>query len=208
MPDNLVRKAELLFEELDKLSLRKKIEAINRIRRSLHARSPFAGEPVDFVEWVPGDQVEGNDYNPNSVAPPELKLLEHSINADGFTQPIVSHPEGDHRVVVDGFHRQRVGKQSRPIKARLHGYLPVVTVRSERGAREDRIAATIRHNRARGIHGVQPMTEIVAALLQAGWSEEVVARRLGMDADEILRFKQVAGLPELFKDHQYSRSWE
>ena len=208
MPDSLVSRAEQLFEELDSLPLHEKIDAINGIRRSLHARSPFAGEPVDFVEWVPGGLVEGNDYNPNSVAPPELKLLEHSIDTDGFTQPIVSHLEVDRRVVVDGFHRQRVGRRSESIKARLHGYLPVVTVRSERGAREDRIAATIRHNRARGIHGVRPMTEIVAALLLAGWSEALVAQRLGMDADEILRFKQVAGLPELFKDRAYSRAWE
>ncbi|WP_236186195.1 IbrB-like domain-containing protein [Pseudomonas protegens] len=208
MPDSLVQRAALLFKELDSLPLHTKIEVINRIRRSLHGHSPFAGEPVDFVEWVEGEQIEGNDYNPNSVAPPELKLLEHSIDVDGFTQPIVSHTEEGRRVVVDGFHRQRVGKRSKPLRERLHGYLPVVTVRSERAAREDRIAATIRHNRARGIHGVQPMTEVVVALLRAGWTEEVVAQRLGMDAEEVLRFKQVAGLPELFKDHPYSRSWE
>jgi ParB-like chromosome segregation protein Spo0J len=208
MPDNLVHRADLLFKELDSLPLHTKIEAINRIRHRLHARSPFAGEPVDFVEWVEGEQVEGNDYNPNSVAPPELKLLEHSIEIDGFTQPIVSHTEGGRRVVVDGFHRQRVGKRSKPIKERLHGYLPIVSVRSERAAREDRIAATIRHNRARGIHGVQPMTEVVVTLLLAGWSEKLVAQRLGMDAEEVLRFQQVAGLPGLFKDHPYSQSWE
>ncbi|MCA8103026.1 IbrB-like domain-containing protein [Burkholderia contaminans] len=170
MSDCLIRRADLLFEELEALPLHARVVVINEIRRRLHARSPFADEPVDFVEWVGGACVEGNDYNPNAVAPPELKLLELSIESDGFTQPIVSHKEGTRHVVVDGFHRQRVGKQSRPIKERLHGFLPIVTIRSERGAREDRIAATIRHNRARGVHGVQPMTEVVVTLLQAGWS--------------------------------------
>jgi len=208
MPNSMVHRAELLFKELAGLPLAEKVEAINAIRRSLHAHSPFASEPVDFVEWVPSKFVLGNDYNPNTVAPPEVKLLLHSIEVDGFTQPIVAHQEGSNSVVVDGFHRQQVGKTSPPIKTRLHGYLPVVKIRSERGALVDRIAATIRHNRARGMHGVQPMTQVVVTLLKAGWSEELVAQRLGMDAEEVLRFKQVAGLPELFKTHDYSRSWD
>ncbi|MGV8400890.1 IbrB-like domain-containing protein [Pseudomonas aeruginosa] len=208
MSSSLVQRAAVLFQELESLPLAEKIETLNALRRSLHAYSPFADEPVDFVEWVPATDVIGNDYNPNAVAPPEIKLLQHSIDVDGFTQPIVTHQEGNERVVVDGFHRQKVGKTSPPIKNRLHGYLPVVKIRSARGELPDRMAATIRHNRARGIHGVQPMTEVVVTLLKAGWSDELVAQRLGMDAEEVLRFKQVAGLPGLFKEHEYSRAWD
>lgn len=155
------------------------------------------------------EHVEGNDYNPNTVAPPEMKLLELSIDADGYTQPIVAHQDSDGRyVVVDGFHRQRVGKKAGRIRQRLRGYLPIVTIRSERSDTANRIAATIRHNRARGVHGVLRMTDIVVALLRIGWNEADVARQLGMDQDEVLRFKQVSGLPELFRNSHYSKSWE
>jgi len=203
-------RAEALFAELDALPFAQRVEAINQIRQILHAHSPFADEPIDCVQWVPGDTVQGNDYNPNTVAPPEMKLLALSIEADGYTQPIVTHQAnpGDKYLIVDGFHRQRVGKKAGPIKKRLHGYLPVVTIRDHRGGTSDRIAATIRHNRARGVHGVLPMTDIVVTLLQAGWSEPDVARELGMDEEEVLRFKQVSGLPELFRHHDYSPSWD
>ncbi|THF67010.1 hypothetical protein E6C76_01045 [Pseudothauera nasutitermitis] len=211
MPEvtKLTERAEALFRELDRLPLEQRVEAINRIRQCLHEHSPFAGEPVDCVQWVRGDQVEGNDYNPNTVAPPEMRLLALSIEADGFTQPIVAHQAGKDRfVIVDGFHRQRVGKKPGRIQQRLHGYLPVVAIRAARESEADRIAATIRHNRARGVHGVLPMTDVVVTLLQAGWREAEVARELGMDDDEVLRFKQVSGLPELFRDHVYSWSWD
>ncbi|WP_426736689.1 IbrB-like domain-containing protein [Pseudomonas aeruginosa] len=191
----LTERAEALFGELHGLPLAERIEAINRIRRLLHAHSPFAEEPVDCVQWVPAERVAGNDYNPNTVAPPEMRLLRLSIESDGFTQPIVAYPQADGRYeVVDGFHRLRVGSAKGALRQRLHGYLP--------------IAATIRHNRARGVHGVLPMTAIVVTLLKAGWSEADVARELGMDNDEVLRFKQVSGLPGLFRDHEYSTSWE
>ncbi|GLZ24006.1 hypothetical protein Pstu01_06760 [Stutzerimonas stutzeri] len=206
---NLMERAEALFSELDSLPLARRVEALNLLRRKLCEHSPFADEPVDCVEWVPADEVEGNDYNPNTVAPPEMKLLERSIDADGYTQPIVAHREREGRyVVVDGFHRQRIGKKNGPIRRRLHGYLPVVSIRAERGDAADRIAATIRHNRARGVHAVLPMTDIVVTLLRSGWVEAEVARELGMDDDEVLRFKQVSGLPELFRGHDYSKSWD
>lgn len=205
----LTRQAEALFRELGKLPLAQQVQAINRIRLCLHEHGPFSGEPVDCVQWVPCEQVRGNDYNPNSVAPPEMRLLELSIGADGFTQPIVTHREREDALeVVDGFHRQRVGKKPGPIRERVNGYLPVVTIRSGREGKADRIASTIRHNRARGVHGVLPMTDVVVALLRAGWDEAEVARQLGMDSDEVLRFKQVSGLPELFRDHPYSPSWD
>ncbi|NLS25092.1 putative protein YbdM [Sphingomonas sp. S2M10] len=203
----IVQQAEALFCELDKLPIARRVEALNQLRRQLHRHSPFADQPVDCVQWVPAETVEGNDYNPNTVAPPEMALLERSIDADGFTQPIVSHVEDDRHIVVDGFHRQRVGKSKR-IRERIHGYLPIVSIRLAQAGRAERIAATIRHNRARGVHAVPSMTDIVVALLRSGWSEKDVERNLGMDADEVVRFKQVSGLPELFRDHEYSRSWE
>lgn len=207
--EQLISRAAALFDELDSLPLPERIEAINGIRRSLRDHSPFANEPVDCVQWVPVSQVEGNDYNPNTVAPPEMKLLELSIGVDGYTQPIVAHEHQENEyVVVDGFHRQRIAKKNGPIRKRLHGYLPLVCIQSERSNIADRIGATIRHNRARGVHAVMPMTDIVVRLLQEGWHEGEVAQRLGMDADEVLRFKQVSGLPELFRDSEYSKSWK
>jgi len=207
---NLINRAKALFHELDNLPLKERVNALNQIRQCLHEHSPFRDEPVDCVQWVSADAVQGNDYNPNRVAPPEMKLLELSIQADGYTQPIVTHQSSpkDKHLIVDGFHRQRVGKQVSAIRKRLHGYLPVVAIRNTRGNTADRIAATIRHNRARGVHGVLPMTDIVVTLLQAGWHEHDVARELGMDDEEVLRFKQVSGLPELFRNHEYSPSWD
>jgi ParB-like chromosome segregation protein Spo0J len=207
--DDIVEQAEKIFEQLDQLDLDQKVEAINRIRKALHEKSPFKADPVDCVLWVKADNVRGNDYNPNTVAPPEMRLLEHSIKMDGYTQPVVVYPEdGEHYTVVDGFHRTRVAKESPTIREHLKGHIPVTIIRSTQSDEKNRMAATIRHNRARGVHGVMPMIDIVAALLRNGWTDEQVAKELGMDADEVLRFKQHTGLPELFKEHQFSRAWE
>lgn len=206
---DLLTRTATLFQELANLPLKQRITAINQMRQQLSAYSPFANEPVDCVQWVAADQIEGNDYNPNTVAPPEMRLLELSIDADGYTQPIVAHrAQSQQYIVVDGFHRQRVGKKAGPIRKRLHGYLPIVCIRSDRSDVADRVAATIRHNRARGVHSVLPMTDIVVTLLQTGWQETDIARELGMDTDEVLRFKQVSGLPELFRHSEYSKSWD
>lgn len=162
-----------------------------------------AKHPVSAVRWVHADLVRANDYNPNSVAVPEMKLLELSISADGFTQPIVTWQcdDGSYEV-VDGFHRHIVGK-----KLGL-SHLPVVVINPERADKGDRIAATIRHNRARGKHAVNAMSEIVVDLARRNWSEEKIARELGMDADEVLRLKQVSGLAEMFADREFSEAWE
>lgn len=207
--DDLVAQANTLFEGLKGLPLEDKIRAINDIRRALHQYSPFASEPVDCVIWAQSASVEANDYNPNSVAPPEMRLLEHSIRADGYTQPIVAYQDTEnHYVVVDGYHRNLVGTKCSAVRKRIHGYLPITVIKSDRANLKDRIAATIRHNRARGVHGIVPMIDIVADLIRNGWSDTDIAKELGMDADEVLRFKQNSGLPELFKDHKYSRAWE
>jgi len=199
---------EQLCSALEALPIPERVDVLNRVRRRLHAVSPFRDEPVDCVEWVSADEVAGNEYNPNQVAPPEMRLLRHSIAQDGYTQPIVAWREADVCTVVDGFHRHRVGKEAPEVRKRIHGYLPVALIKPERSGIKDRMAATIRHNRARGVHGVVPMVDVVAALIRHGWADDEIAKELGMDADEILRFKQSAGLPELFKDHAYSRAWE
>lgn len=184
------------------------IDAINEIKVCLHSLSPFKNEPVDCVVWVKGELVESNDYNPNSVAPPEMKLLEKSIGEDGYTQPIVSWERDGVYEVVDGFHRNRVGKESKVIRKRVHGYLPVTVINSGRQDLGDRMASTIRHNRARGKHKVEAMSDIVIELKRRNWSDEKIADHLGMDSDEVLRLSQITGLAELFKDSEFSASWD
>lgn len=181
---------------------------VNALRRAIHEVSPFAGEPVDFVEWVPADGIQANDYNPNSVAPPEMELLRLSIMADGYTQPIVTNEEDGARVVVDGFHRNRVGKECADVRDRVLGYLPVVQIRNDRLDRGDRIASTIRHNRARGKHQVVAMSDIVLELKRRNWSDTKIGKELGMDPDEVLRLAQISGLADAFADRDFSRAWE
>lgn len=186
-----------------------KIELINEIRGLIHEQSPFKNEPVDFVKWVKSDCVDANDYNPNAVAPPEMKLLEISINEDGYTQPIVTSKKGDlAHEVVDGFHRTRVGKESDEIRMRVFGYLPIVTIKESRVDKSDRMAATIRHNRARGKHKVGAMSDIVVELKRRNWSDEKIGHELGMEPDEVLRLFQVSGLAELFKCDSFSEAWD
>jgi len=159
--------------------------------------------PVSNVRWVPANKVHGNDYNPNVVAPPEMKLLRLSIEADGFTQPIVvwKTDEGDYEV-VDGFHRHLVG-----IDLGL-SYLPVVVVNNDRTDRGDRVASTIRHNRARGKHTIAGMSDIVLELSRRNWSDRRIANELGMEPDEVLRLKQITGLADAFSNQEFSEAWE
>lgn len=204
----MVEEIKRLCAQLAELPNTERIEAINEIKLALHAVSPFKNEPVDCVLWVKSDDVEANDYNPNKVAPTEMKLLARSIAADGYTQPIVTWLEESRREVVDGFHRNRVGKENKDVKARVRGYLPVVTINHDREDKADRIAATIRHNRARGKHQVQAMSEIVVELKKRGRSNEWIGKELGMDADEVLRLSQISGLAEVFADREFSEAWE
>lgn len=187
------------------LSDEERIKAINEFRLAIHSVSPFREEPVDCVLWVKNEAISPNDYNPNNVAPPEKKLLLKSIEADGFTQPIVVVPSNDIEYeIVDGFHRHELGKSKASLKSRLKGYLPVACLQRER---HERMAATIRHNRARGRHQIQQMSEIVRELSLLGWGEEQIGKELGMDNDEVLRLKQINGLQELFADRRFSKAW-
>jgi ParB-like chromosome segregation protein Spo0J len=158
--------------------------------------------PVSAVRWVPADLVQANDYNPNTVAAPEMTLLRLSIEADGYTQPIVVWERDGIFEVVDGFHRHLVGK------AMGLSHLPVVVITAKRADRGDRIASTIRHNRARGKHKIGSMSDIVVELARRNWPDEKIARELGMDADEVLRLKQVSGIAELFSDEEFSEAWD
>jgi ParB-like chromosome segregation protein Spo0J len=200
---------ELLLHIAD-LPLDEKINAINEVKLALHEISPFKNEPVDCVVWVKNNQVQANDYNPNKVAPPEMELLEISIMNDGYTQPIVTWPnmEKDAMEVIDGFHRNRVGKESKIVNNRVHGYLPIVTIRNEQSNKNDRIASTIRHNRARGKHKINAMSEIVIELKNRNWTNQRIAKQLGMDEEEVLRLCQISGLEHLFNDNDFSKAWE
>lgn len=204
----LTRRCEELFAELDGMSESKKVDCINAIREKLAIHSPFNHEPVDCVRWVKSELVEANDYNPNSVAPVEMQLLQTSIENDGYTQPIVSWQRGDVFEVVDGFHRHKVGKECKDINERVHGYLPLVVINAGRHDKGDRMAATIRHNRARGKHRVDSMSSIVVELKKRKWSDARIAKELGMDPDEVLRLAQVSGLAEIFADQNFSEAWE
>ena len=204
----LIERAASVFEMLSALDDEDRIVAINAIRSELTRYSPFQSEPVDCVQWVRAEDVIANDYNPNSVAPPEMKLLERSILADGYTQPIVTWKREEILEVVDGFHRNRVGKESLEVRERIHGYLPVVVINSDREDLGDRMAATIRHNRARGEHRVESMADIVVELKRRFWSDEKIGIELGMDADEVLRLTQVTGLAGMFADREFSEAWE
>lgn len=163
--------------------------------------------PVYNVQAVPIDKIQANSYNPNSVAPPEMKLLYQSIKEDGYTMPIVCYylDDEDKYEIVDGFHRYRTMKEHKDIYERENGLLPVSIIDKPIS---DRMASTIRHNRARGSHSVHLTKEIVKELMEAGASDQWILKNIGMDADELLRYKQLTGLASMFKDEQFSRGWE
>jgi ParB-like chromosome segregation protein Spo0J len=195
-------------DKIKDLPLEELIDSINNIKVELNKISPFKNEPVDCVIWVKNGKVVSNDYNPNKVAPPEMKLLYASIKNDGYTQPIVASKDSGEIVVIDGFHRNRVGREFPDIEKKVMGYLPVVLIRDSQNDRNNRIASTIRHNRARGKHQVQAMSDIVIELVKRNWSDERISKELGMDSDEVTRLKQISGLSELFSDSDFSQSWD
>ena len=205
----MITQFKQILKKVQKLDLEKQITIMNEFKLMMHEIGPFKTEPVDCVLWVKNNSVSANDYNPNSVAPPEMELLRLSISNDGYTQPIVSmKTDNENREVIDGFHRNRVGKECKDIQSRVHGYLPVVTIRETQENKGDRIASTIRHNRARGKHRIDAMSEIVLDLKKRNWSDKKISKQLGMDQDEVLRLTQLTGLSELFKNKEFSEAWE
>ncbi len=183
-----------------------KVEIYNQISQQLYQ---FLGlnQPVLNVQLVPLEEIEANDYNPNKVAPPEMRLLELSIRKDGLTMPVVvANEKGKKkRVIVDGFHRTAVCRSTPEIRKKLRGYLPVTHLNK---TLEHRITATVRHNMARGTHQVELSARLVTFLKRNDWSNIRIGEELGMDADEVLWLRQITGLAEAFRDQEFSRSWE
>ena len=157
--------------------------------------------PVMNLKMIPMDKVEANDYNPNKVATPEMKLLKLSIEEDGYTMPIVVYydKQRDKYIIVDGFHRYRCAKEYFKLKE-----IPATIIEKDIS---NRMASTIRHNRARGTHQIRSMSDIVLELSKKGWEDDKICKELGMDLDEVIRLKQITGLKEAFQNHSFSRSW-
>ena len=182
------------------------LERIEQLRQLLHEQSPLRGQPIDRVRWVPIEKVEANDYNPNSVARVEMRLLYTSILHDGYTQPIVTvhDKDRDRYVIVDGFHRFHTCRSNPDILARNRGMLPIVVIDK---SINDRMASTVRHNRARGKHSITGMSSMVFGMLENGWEDAAICAELGMEAEELLRLKHVTGFSKLFANTEYRQSW-
>lgn len=185
----------------------KLIAFLSELRAELHDLSPLNGQPVDHVRWVPIEQVEANDYNPNSVAHREMGLLYTSILHDGYTQPVVTiwDPERKKYVIVDGFHRYFTCKSNKEIRERNRGLLPIVVMNKDIN---DRMASTVRHNRARGKHSVKGMSNMVFQMLDNGWADEDICNELGMEPEELLKLKHISGFSKLFADAEYNKAWK
>ena len=182
-----------------------KINIINQLNNAINEVNPL-NEPICNVQYIKSEYVHANEYNPNRVATPEMELLYNSIKLDGYTQPIVAYCINDNEYeIVDGFHRNRVGKEHEDINKRLYDYLPVTIIDKPL---DERMGSTIRHNRARGSHQIRSMSDIVLDLSKSGWSDNEISDKLGMEMDEVLRLKQITGLKEAFQNHQFSKSWE
>lgn len=184
-----------------------KLAFLEILRDEIHALSPVKDQPVDRVRWVPIDQVTPNDYNPNSVAGKEMDLLYTSIKHDGYTQPVVTifnEKKGKYEI-VDGFHRYFTCKANPDILDRNHGRLPIVVIEKEIN---DRMASTVRHNRARGKHSISGMSSMVFSMLDNGWEDHEICNELGMEPEELLRLKHITGFSKLFEDTQYKKAWQ
>lgn len=185
-----------------------KIETLNYVRAELHSVSPLKHHPVDYVFWAKSDKVEANEYNPNAVAPPEMQLLYESISNDGYTMPIVSFNDTDIIRIVDGFHRRETERRNKDISESTKGYIPLTTIRDTQADSSNRMASTIRHNRARGTHNIELMSQIVSELVEMGKGDPWICKHVGMSIDELLRLKQITGLASLFQNKDFSESWE
>lgn len=198
----------MIEDLLKEMPFDEKVDVFNQITQELYDWLGI-NHPSLNVQLVKANKVIGNDYNPNSVAPPEMKLLKLSISKDGVTMPVVVCDTPDNKkypyTVVDGFHRTTVIQQDKQINESLHGYVPVSRLNKKM---EDRITSTVRHNMARGTHQVELSAKLVTMLKKHNWTNARIGIELGMDADEVLRLKQITGLAEAFKDQDFSKSWK
>lgn len=195
---------ESITEPAQSLDFAAKVAIFNQVTQELY---DFIGlnHPCLNVQLVPISEVHGNDYNPNKVAPPEIRLLDLSIAKDGLTMPVVACKSLNGFEVVDGFHRRTRCDVNPTIRKSLNGYLPISILNKPL---EERVTSTVRHNMARGTHQVGLSAKLVVFLKKHNWSNEKIGRELGMDADEVLRMRQVTGLAEAFSDREFSNSWD
>lgn len=196
---------ELIKQDIE--NSENKLDYLNKLREYIHSLSPNNEQPVDFVRWVPIEMVEPNDYNPNSVARKEMSLLYTSIYNDGYTQPTVTIWDDEKKkyVIVDGFHRYYVCKSNQDILERNNGCLPIVVINK---SINERMASTVRHNRARGKHSVDGMSNMVFELLDNGWKDEDICNQLGLEPEELLKLKHITGFSKLFENTEYKLAWE
>lgn len=184
-----------------------KAKYIQELRNAIHLISPQTNQPVDNIVWIPIEKVYANDYNPNSVAKNEMRLLYTSIKHDGYTQPVVTvyDKENDRYVIVDGFHRYSTMKMNQDILDTTGGLLPIVVINK---SINDRMASTVRHNRARGKHSTTGMANMIFQMLENGWKDDAICSELGLEMDELIRLKHVTGFSKLFENIEYRKSWE
>lgn len=182
-----------------------KIDFMNDLKEFLYSISPEKVNPVDRVLWVPMDMVKANNYNPNAVAKQEMQLLYTSIREDGYTQPIVTiwSEEEKKYIIVDGFHRNLIARMYKDIAQRNSGRLPIVVIDKDIN---DRMASTVRHNRARGKHSVDGMTNIIYNMIKNGESDAVICKKLGMEPLELVKLKHITGFAKMFKNYEYSKA--
>lgn len=194
---------ETIKSEFD--SAEDKVSFLNEVKQFLYSLSPERANPVDRVIWVPKEQVVANDYNPNHVAVKELRLLYTSIREDGYTQPIVTVWDEKQKkyVIIDGFHRNLILRKYKDIDERNHGYLPIVVLDKDI---DQRMASTVRHNRARGSHSVDGMSNIVFEMMRDGKSEKEICEKLGLDNREFIKLKYITGFAKIFKNYDYSKA--
>lgn len=203
---NVAEKLRALLDECGELDVDERVGVFNEVSQVM---KDFLGlpHPVTGVKLVKADRVKGNAYNPNVVAPPEMRLLEFSMRKDGMTMPVVAayDEELEKHVVVDGFHRTTVIQTCGEVRESLAGYVPLVELDK---SIEDRMTSTVRHNMARGTHQVELSAKLVTALTKHHWTNDRISEELGMDPDEVLRLKQITGLAEAFRDREFSEAWE
>lgn len=203
MPDAIING---VLAHMATLSDDEKIDWVESLKAAVDDNHPLSSQPVNRIRWVDVNDVQANDYNPNSVAKTEMQLLYHSIKHDGYTQPVVTIWDDELKkyVIVDGFHRYFTCKSNEDIKSRNHGRLPVVVIDKDIN---DRMASTVRHNRARGKHSVTGMSNMVFSMLENGWPDDEICNELGMEPDELLRLKHITGFSKLFSDAEYQKAW-
>lgn len=201
----IAKTLSVLVKQLEKQEEQTQIDNLELIREILHRAHPI-DQPIDRVRWVNIEEVQANDYNPNSVASKEMQLLYTSIKEDGYTQPIVTirDKEINKYVIIDGFHRYFTAKSNPDILTKNKGRLPIVVLNKNIN---ERMASTVRHNRARGSHSVSGMSNMVFKMLDNGWADEAICNHLGMDAEELVRLKHITGFSKLFANAEYGKAW-